>query len=473
MLRKMLMLVILLSALIPLGDAASQDAPATELLLATDFDTGRLVGFTIEDGAAQIWVDESLDPNLSLNVAWRLGPADLLVVLEGDNLPAVTYWMTPDGLQDVSAVFEWEKFGSAEPILYIHNKVVLYDGLANYIDPLLIIVDLIAQTREVVPYVDVPGPRLAADGNTLRMVALLPDTEDQWGVMQVDMTTGATTVLDIFTWTSVSAPFVQTDLHGEYWLLRPARPELPYMVALDGTSTPVSTPLESGTLQTGLRDNRLFQLDFDCAAACVMYARTPDAAEWTTYVFPESLGMDVIQFGGFVGDDFFFWVDPSNELMFAHPDGTLDSIGFQNSAVRAQWALDRSMTVVTATAENATAYSVYSLTRQEVLFSFEAASIPAVLFGAGGISVLDPDLRKFYSYRTGELYDLPAPEDEQTIYRGFIALADGPLIITASREEGDVETLAILIDDVTTADPPTVLIEGVIAWPVRPLARLR
>lgn len=473
MLRKMLMLVILLSALIPAHPAASQDTPATELLLAIGFGTGRLVGYTIDNGAANILIDTTHDPNLSLDVAWRLTPTDVLVKLEGDDQSPVTYWMTPDGLQDVSAIFEWEKFGDAEPVLFAHNKVVLFDGLYNYNDPILIIVDLTTQTRQVIPYVDVPGPRLAADGNTLRMVALLPDTEDQWGVTEMDMTTGATTVLDILTWTSTSAPFIQTDLHGEYWLLRPERPELPYVVALDGTSTPISTPIEGGTLQTGLRDNHLFQVDLSCTLKCVMVARRPDAAEWTAYVFPESLGMDVIQFGGFVGDAFFFWVDPSNELMVAHSDGTLDSIGFQNSAVRAQWALDRSMTVVTATAENATAYSVYSLTRHEVLFSFEAASIPVVLFGAGGISVLDPDIRTFYSYRTGELYDLPAPEDDQTIYRGMMSLANGLLLIGASHGSDDDETLSLLIDDPTTPDPPTVLIEGVVAWPIRPLARLR
>ncbi len=473
MLRKLLLLVILLSGLIPFGPASSQDNPTAEILLGIDFETGRLVGFTVEDGAAQIFVDMTPDPNLSVDAAWRLTPTDVLVVLEGDNLPSVTYWMTPDGLQDVSAVFEWEKFGNAVPVLSAHHKVVLFDGLSNFNDPLLIIVDLTTMTREVIPYVDIPGPRLSADGTTLRVLALVPDTDDQWAVTQVDMMTGATAVLDIFTWTSVSAPFIQTDPHGEYWLLRPERPELPYMVALDGTSTPISTPLEGDNLPTGLRDNHLFQVDLSCTLNCVMYARTPDAAEWTTYVFPDFLGMDVIQFGGFVGDDFFFWVSPSNELMVVHPVGTVDAIGFQNSAIRSQWSLDRSMTVVTATEENATAYAVYSLTRHAVLFSFETDAIPAVLFGAGGIAVPDRDVRIFYSHRTGEVYDLPVAPDEQTIYRGFMALADGSLLISASREEGDVETLAILIDDITTADPPTGLIEGVIVWPVRPLAALR
>ncbi len=473
MLRKTLMLVILLCVHIPFHPAASQDAPATELLVAIGFGTGRLVGYTIDNGAANILIDTTHDPNLSLDAAWRLTPTDVLVKLEGDDLPTVTYWMTPDGLQDVSAIFEWEKFGDAEPVLFAHNKVVLFDGLYNYNDPILIIVDLTTLTRTVIPYVDVPGPRLAADGNTLRVVALLPDTEDQWAVTQVDMTTGAMTVLDTFTWTSVRAPFIQPDQHGEYWLLRPERPELPYVVALDGTSTPISTSIEGGILQTGLRDNHLFQVDLSCTLKCVMVARRPDAVEWTPYVFPDFLGMDMIQFGGFVGDDFYFWVSPSDELMVVRADGTVDTIGFQTGVTRNQWSLDRTMTVVAATEENATAYQVYSLTSHAVLFGFETESFPLVIFSPGSIWARSDDIGLLYSLNSGEVYDLPKSNDDLTIYRGYMPLADGSLLITASREEGDDETLSILIDDITTADPPTLLIEGLIAWPIRPLARLR
>lgn len=456
--------VLLASVLVSVQPAASQTTPDWYL----GYSTGRVVAFSVENGAAQIGMDWRLEEGQSLLDAWRLGPQTFLLVLQVENSEDYRIWlMTAESRRELTDLIDWNSLpnGWAVPIFYAHNSLVLFD--AGYtLEPTLLVVDLDqAEVKRFAPVDSAGGPRLAADGTTLRFIAPANALPNEWRLNELDLASGRLQVSNVIQVASSDLPAITSDQTGEFWLVRPPLVSAALLVNINGQVETVTSPLVGADIQTGLLNDYVYQVDMACPANCVLYARHISAATWNIYTLPDALPMTSVHLRDFVNGDLLFITDPAG-VGLIRPNATAEMIGYGTVRVSGVQSPDHQLIVLTDSATDPTQNFVYSFERHERLFAWDAGDVSIIQFGPTSIAVHgSTDL--LYRLGDGQLIELPSPPNEQLEIGGRALLADGSLLFGAREGEGDAKIRYIFYLDPLRDDVPRVILQGVELFPFR------
>ncbi len=472
---KSLILILVIPIVFPIQQAASQDETSSEWLLAFNPVTRRLVVFEPQANTANILLDETLAEGTRLWQVWRIGPHDFLAqTSDADRATYSTFWISADGLHDVSTLFDWTGWESEpEPVLFEQGRLVMIAS-RNFPYPILYIMDLPNQQVQTFPAVDYISPRLSSDGSKIRFVALLPDTEDQWEIMEYDLASAETTPLNLLQLTSSAMPLVNSDTFGGYWLRRGDESTPPTLIGVDGavrTLQPPPTPDGSLPRFINIWYDRILATDLLCEADCRAYTQPINGTEWTTYPMPIMLSGIVY---GFVGDRLVV-TDADERLYLATPDSPPQALGYLSEGPNYRltpgftWSADLRFLVFGNDPKFPTTVHVYSVEANQILLSGETES-PSILatYTTGGITL---DLREqtlFYRHADGETFSLPLLEDDLR-YVGAQVLPDGGVMYGV--ENFDAGVYQIRYFDPRTGDAPSVMLDGVTLRPVSQMRR--
>lgn len=169
----------------------------------------------------------------------------------------------------------------------------------------VLVVDLDqAEVKRFAPVDSAGGLRLSADGTTLRFIAPSNAPPDEWRLNELDLASGRLQVSNVIQVASSDLPAITSDQTGEFWLVRP--------------------PLVGADIQTGLRDDYVYQVDMACPADCVVYTRHVSAATWNAYTLP----MTSAHVRNFVnGGELLFRADPA-AIGLIPPNAAAEMIGY-------------------------------------------------------------------------------------------------------------------------------------------------
>ncbi|MBZ0314772.1 MAG: hypothetical protein K8L91_00020 [Anaerolineae bacterium] len=463
----MLVIVILL----PLQRAASQDDTSPEWMLAFNPVTSRLVVFEPQADTANIMLDETLAEGTRLWQVWRIGPHDFLAqTSDADRETYSTLWLSDDGLHDVSALFDWTGWESEpEPVLFEQGRLVMIAS-RNFPYPILYIMDLPNQQVQTFPAVDYISPRLSSDGSKIRFVAPLPDTEDQWEIMEYDLASGEATPLNLLQLTSSAMPLVNSDPFGDVWLRRGVEGNPPELIGIDGSVRTLEPP-PTGSLPRFINiwHDRILATDLLCEADCMAYTQPLNGTEWTTYPMPIMLTGIIY---GFVGDRLVV-TDADERLYLATPDSPPQPLGYLSEGPNYRltpgftWSPDLRFVVFGDAPTFPTTVHVYAVETNQILLSGETESPNIVAtYTTGGITL---DLREethFYRHADGQTFNLP-PLDQSLRYGGAQVLPDGGIVFGV--ENHDVGLYQIRYFDPRTDDGPSMMLDGVTLRSVSPM----
>lgn len=472
---KSLIFILVIAIVFPLQRAASQDDASSEWLLAFNPITSRLVVFEPQADTANIMLDETLAEGTRLWQVWRIGPHDFLAqTSDADRETYSTFWISADGLHDVSALFDWTGWESEpEPVLFEQGRLVMIAS-RNFPYPILYIMDLPNQQTQTFPAVDYISPRLSSDGSKIRFVALLPDTEDQWEIMEYDLASGETTPLNLLQLTSSAMPLVNSDPSGDFWLRRGEEGNPPDLIGVDGSvRTLEPPPTADGSLPRFINiwHDRILATDFLCEADCMAYTQPLNGTEWTTYPMPIMLTGFIF---GFVGDRMVL-TDGDQRVHLASPDEPPQPLGYlsEGSSMRLipefTWSADLRFVVFGDDPAFPTTVHVYSVESDRILLSGETES-PNIFatYSTGGITLDLLEQALFYRYADGETFTLP-PLDQSLRYGGAQVLPDGEIVFGV--ENHDVGLYQVRYFDPRTGDGPSVMLDGVTLRSVSPMRR--
>ncbi len=458
--------VVLAGVLVSAHPATSQDIP--DWYLGYNFNTGRVVAFGVENGAAQIGMEWRLEAGHSIEQVWRLGPQTFLFRLQVENSEAHPTWlMTAESRREITDLIDWDTFpnGWAEPIFYAQNSLVLFD-LGYGLEPTLLVVDLDqAEVKRFAPVDTAGGPRLGADGTTLRFIAPSSALPGEWRLNELNLAIGDIQVSNVIQVASSDLPAIPSDQTGDHWLVRPPLVSTPLLVNVNGQVETVTSPLVGVDIQTGLLNDYLYQVDMACPANCVLYARPIAAATWNIYTLPQALPMTSVHLRDFVNGDLFFLTDPAG-VGLIRPNATAEMIGYGTVRVSNVQSPDHQLVVLADSATDPTQNFVYSFERHERLFAWDAEVSGIIQFGPTSIAIHgSTDL--LYRLSDGQLIELPTPPNEQLELGGRAVLADGSLLFGAREGEGDAKIRYIFHFDPLKDERPKEILQAVELWPLR------
>ncbi len=461
--------VILSGGLVTVRPAASQTTPDWYL----GFTTGRVVAFGVENGAARIGMDWRLEPGQSLLHAWRLGPQTFLLILEVQNSDDYRVWlMTAESRREITDLIGWNSLpnGWPFPAFYAHNNLVLFDPAS--LEPTLWVVDLDqSEVKRFAPVDSAGGPRLSADGTTLRFITPSNALPGEWRLNELDLTSGRLQVSNVIQVASSSLPAITSDQTGEFWLVRPPLVSAALLVNVNGQVETVTSPLVGADIQTGLRDDYVYQVDMACPADCVLYARHVSAATWNAYPLPDALPMTSAHVRNFVnGGELLFRADPA-AIGLIRPNAAAEMIGYAVETI--DLSPDHAYIVLADNATDPTEQFVYSFARHERLFAWESPKSSYVVFGKSSVLVWRPTNLPHLLYRITDdhLIELPTPPNEQLEIGGKSQLADGSLLLGAREGEGEARVRYIFHFDPLKDERPRELLQGFELFPTTEVIR--
>lgn len=464
--------IVLMTAIFLSGMLASSHPAASQTTsdwyLGYNFNTGRrVVAFSVENGAAQIGMEWELEAGQSLLDAWRLGPQTFLLILEVENSEDYRIWlMTAESRREITDLIGWDAFPSGwpVPIFYDHNNLVLFD--AGYtLEPTLVVVDLDqAEVKRFAPVDSAGGPRLSADGTTLRFITPSNALPGEWRLNELDLTSGRLQVSNVIQVASSDLPAITSDQTGEFWLVRPPLVSAALLVNVNGQVETVTSPLVGADIQTGLLDDYVYQVDMACPADCVLYARHVSAATWNAYPLPDALPMTSAHVRNFVnGGELLFRADPA-AIGLIPPNAAAEMIGYAVETI--DLSPDHAYMVLADAYTDPTQQFVYSFARHERLFAWEASGYTQVVFGPASVGVWQPG-NLLYRFGDGQLIELPTPPNDQLRLVGKEQLADGSLLIGGHEGEGEATVRYIFHFDPLQDDMPREILQGVQLFPTR------
>ncbi|MBZ0318041.1 MAG: hypothetical protein K8L91_16595 [Anaerolineae bacterium] len=457
-----LMTAIFLSGMLaPIHPAVSQTTPDWYL----GFTTGRVVAFGVENGAAQIGMEWGLEPGQSLLDAWRLGPQAFLLILQVENSEDYRIWlMTAESRRELTDLIGWNSLpnGWPFPVVYAHNSLVLFDPAS--LEPTLLVVDLDqAEVKRFAPVDSAGGPRLSADGTTLRFVTRSNNLPDEWRLNELDLASGRLQVSNVIQVASSNLPAIRSDQTGEFWLVRPPLVSTALLVNVNGQVETVTSPLVGADIQTGLLDDHVYQVDMACPADCVLYARHVSAATWNAYPLPDALPMTSVHLRNFVNGELLFRADPA-AIGLIPPNTAAEMIGYAVETI--DLSPDHAYIVLADADTDPTQHFVYSFARHERLFAWEASGYTRVVFGPASVGVWQPT-NLLYRFTEGQLIEVPTPPNEQLKIGSRALLADGSLLIGGREGEGEATVRYIFHFDPLQDEMPREILQGVELFPIR------
>lgn len=464
--------VFLSGGLVSVHPAVSQTTP--DWYIGYDFNTKRVVAFSIENGAAQIGTEWRLSAGQSLLDAWRLGPQTFLLILDVENSEDYRVWlMTAESRRELTDLIGWNALpnGWPFPAFYTQNSLVLFDPAS--LEPTLLVVDLDqSEMKRFSPVDSVGGPRLSADGTTLRFIAPSNALPDEWRLNELNLASGRLQVSSVIQVASSELPAIPSNQTGEFWLVRPPLVSTALLVNVNGQVETVTSPLVGTDIQTGLLDDYVYQVDMACLAACVLYARHVSATTWNAYTLPDALPMTSAHVRNFVnGGELLFRADPV-AMGLIPPNAAAEMIGYavENTI---DLSPDHDYIILADADTDPTQHFVYSFARHERLFAWEAVKSLYVVFGKASVLVWRPTDLSYLLYRITDdhLIELPAPPNDQLQTGSRALLADGSLLIGGREGEGEAMVPYIFHFDPLKDEVPREILQGLQLIPIREVNR--
>lgn len=455
---KKITLLLLMLCLFPVNHAMSQDA-LPDWHIAYDSATGQLITFTLQEGTAQVVLDETLpQTGDGIFIAYRLGPQESLFIYDSRAEDTrFTYHLTPAGLRDVSALINWDTVGDLR--FYSQSRLVFFDQLAASIT----VVGLQDDQIQTFTPVDIPGPRLSTDGQFLRFVA----ADSAWDVMEMDLATGSITPLNLFSIPVGGAgPLIGADEFGEVWVQRATQTTPAELVWLDGTREILQDPDTTNLTYVLILNRQVFHFDYFCEVQCVAHARPLNGDTFATYLLPTNGTILPISL---VGDTLFI-TDPLKQLWAIAPESNPRLLGYLSEQIplyidpQLVWSPDRQIAVFGEAVTFPTTVHVWDSATATDLFTFEAETVPRMHYATAGIVFEGGETAQFYRQSDGTIFPLPSPE--AAVLDGWTILPDATLLYS-SRAESEGVWQAYHYDPATETD--SLLFDGMRLAELRPL----